>query len=173
MGRSIWRHGGRPSTSTRGPSPGSGDARRRRTACFDVALSTAFEEWSTRATRGQEGAATAEATYDLQLEAVKLPEAQDPSAASCCFRAAKGGVVECSFAWMARFRRLACDYEHLPSGLAGPHFLAFACLMLHQLFHLYSRPSHAPGRAVVMSIASRAILPRATSRTLLESRTLS
>ncbi len=47
-------------------------------------------------------------------------------------------VVERSFAWMARFRRLARDYERLPSVLAGLHFLAFACLMLHQLFHLYS-----------------------------------
>jgi transposase len=29
-------------------------------------------------------------------------------------------VVERSFAWAARFRRLACDYERLVSTLAGP-----------------------------------------------------
>ena len=44
-------------------------------------------------------------------------------------------VVERSFAWASRFRRLARDYERLPTMLAGLHFLAFACLMLHQLIH--------------------------------------
>ena len=39
-------------------------------------------------------------------------------------------VVERSFAWMARFRRLARDYERLSDTLAGMHFIAFACLML-------------------------------------------
>jgi transposase len=38
-------------------------------------------------------------------------------------------VVERSFAWTARFRRLARDYERLPETLAGLHFLAFAILM--------------------------------------------
>ena len=39
-------------------------------------------------------------------------------------------VVERSFAWAARFRRLARDYERLASTLAGYHWLAFALLML-------------------------------------------
>src|SRR3954470_24620159 len=39
-------------------------------------------------------------------------------------------VVERSFAWTARFRRLARDYERLPTVLAGFHFIAFACLMV-------------------------------------------
>jgi transposase len=52
--------------------------------------------------------------------------------------AARRWVVERSFAWLSRFRRLARDYERLPSVLAGLHFLACACLMLHQLIHLYS-----------------------------------
>ena len=42
-------------------------------------------------------------------------------------------VVERSFAWAARFRRLARDYERLPETVAGLHFLAFACLLLHRL----------------------------------------
>lgn len=41
-------------------------------------------------------------------------------------------VVERSFAWTARFRRLVRDYERLPATLAGLHLVAFACLMLHQ-----------------------------------------
>ena len=44
-------------------------------------------------------------------------------------------VVERSFAWAARFRRLAGDYERLPSSLAGLHWLAFLTLMLNSLFH--------------------------------------
>lgn len=42
-------------------------------------------------------------------------------------------VVERSFAWMARFRRLAKDYERLPATVAGLHFVAFICLMLKSL----------------------------------------
>lgn len=41
-------------------------------------------------------------------------------------------VVERSFAWAARFRRLAKDYERLPQTVVGLHFVAFACLMLHR-----------------------------------------
>ena len=44
-------------------------------------------------------------------------------------------VVERSFAWAARFRRLAKDYERLPTSLAGLHWLAFLTLMLNTLFH--------------------------------------
>jgi transposase len=43
-------------------------------------------------------------------------------------------VVERSFAWAARFRRLARDYERLATTLAGYHWLAFAMLMLNSLF---------------------------------------
>ncbi len=43
-------------------------------------------------------------------------------------------VVERSFAWAARFRRLARDYERLASTLAAYHWLAFAMLMLQTLF---------------------------------------
>src|SRR5258705_791381 len=42
-------------------------------------------------------------------------------------------VVERSFAWAARFRRLARDYERLDTTLKGLHLLAFATLMLRNL----------------------------------------
>jgi transposase len=71
------------------------------------------------------------ASHGIVLEVVKLP-------------AAKRGfvllprrwVVERSFAWAARFRRLANDYERLPETVAGLHVLAFACVMLHQMLTL-------------------------------------
>jgi len=47
-------------------------------------------------------------------------------------------VVERSFAWAARFRRLARDYERLAKTLAGFHYLAFACLMLHRIIPMVS-----------------------------------
>jgi len=43
-------------------------------------------------------------------------------------------VVERSFGWAARFRRLARDYERLATTLAGYHWLAFAMLMLASVF---------------------------------------
>lgn len=48
----------------------------------------------------------------------------------------KRWVVERSFAWATRFRRLAKDYERLPKTVAGLHFPAFACLMLKQCFSM-------------------------------------
>jgi transposase len=45
-------------------------------------------------------------------------------------------VVERSFAWAARFRRLARDYERLATTLGAFHFLAFTCLMIASFFRL-------------------------------------
>ncbi|MDQ3059469.1 MAG: transposase, partial [Pseudomonadota bacterium] len=39
-------------------------------------------------------------------------------------------VVERSFAWLARFRRLSRDFERMPEVLAALHFVVFAMLML-------------------------------------------
>jgi transposase len=39
-------------------------------------------------------------------------------------------VVERSFGWMGRFRRLTRDYERLTTTLAGWHWLAFVALLL-------------------------------------------
>jgi transposase len=65
------------------------------------------------------------ASQGIRLEVVKLPEAKRGFVLL-----PKRWVVERSHAWMARFRRLARDYERLPETLAGLHFLAFALLML-------------------------------------------
>ena len=42
-------------------------------------------------------------------------------------------VVERSFAWLTRFRRLAKDYERLASTVKGMHYAAFAIVMLTRL----------------------------------------
>jgi transposase len=72
--------------------------------------------------------AEAAATHGIRLEVVKLPQAKHGFVLL-----PKRWVVERGFAWAARCRRLARDYERLPKVLAGLHFVAFACLMLHRL----------------------------------------
>ena len=69
----------------------------------------------------------------IDLQVVKLPTARQGFVLL-----PRRWVVERSFAWASRFRRLARDYERLPNVLAGLHFAAFACLMLHQFIHTLS-----------------------------------
>ncbi len=71
----------------------------------------------------------------IQLEVVKLPEAKHGFVLL-----PRRWVVERSFAWVARFHRLARDYERLPATVAGLHLVAFACLMLHQFIHYSLSP---------------------------------
>ncbi len=63
--------------------------------------------------------------HGIELVVVKLPEAKKGFVLL-----PRRWVVERSFAWATRFRRLAKDYERLPETLAGMHFLVFAILML-------------------------------------------
>ena len=71
--------------------------------------------------------AQAAAQQGMRLEVVKLPEAKRGFVLL-----PRRWVVERDFAWTARFRRLARDYERLQTTLVGFHFIAFVCLMLHQ-----------------------------------------
>lgn len=74
-----------------------------------------------------EAAANAAAQHGIQLEVVKLPEAKRGFVLL-----PRRWVVERSFAWATRFRRLVRDYERLPETVKGLHFVAFACLMLNK-----------------------------------------
>lgn len=81
--------------------------------------------------QGYTGAQPAEdaARQGIQLEVVKHTE---PKRGFVLLP--RRWVVERSFAWAARFRRLARDYERLPTTFAGYHWLAFVTLMLGALF---------------------------------------
>jgi transposase len=81
-------------------------------------------------------AAQEAAEHGIELIVVKLPEAKKGFVLL-----PKRWVVERSFAWAARFRRLARDYERLPETLVGLHFLAFAIVMLKQAVHLLAQSS--------------------------------
>ena len=61
----------------------------------------------------------------IELIVVKLPEAKKGFVLL-----PRRWVVERSFAWTTRFRRLARDFERLPETFQSLHFLAFAILML-------------------------------------------
>ncbi|KVC90001.1 transposase, partial [Burkholderia ubonensis] len=75
-----------------------------------------------------EAARQAAQSHGIELEVVKHTEAKRGFVLL-----PRRWVVERSFAWAARFRRVARDYERLPHTLAGFHFLAFACLMLPKI----------------------------------------
>jgi len=79
---------------------------------------------------GEQPAADARA-HGIRLEVIKLPEAKRGFVLL-----PRRWVVERSFGWLARFRRLARDYERLPETLAGLHFVAFVMLLLPRFIHL-------------------------------------
>jgi transposase len=81
-----------------------------------------------------EKARDAAAEHGIELEVVKLAEAKKGYVLL-----PRRWVVERSFGWTARFRRLARDYERLPETLAGLHFLAFAILMAHRVVDLITK----------------------------------
>jgi transposase len=76
---------------------------------------------------GENAAQTAE-KHGVRLEVVKHTEVKRGFVLL-----PRRWVVERSFAWAARFRRLARDYERLSQTLATIHYLAFAILMLASL----------------------------------------
>lgn len=82
-----------------------------------------------------DGPAAAAAAHGITLEVVKLPGAKRGFVLL-----PRRWVVERSFAWMTRFRRLARDYERLPETLAGLHYVAFATVMLSKMLTLLVSP---------------------------------
>jgi transposase len=71
--------------------------------------------------------AAAASAHGIDLEVVKAPEAKRGFVLL-----PRRWVVERSFAWATRCRRLVKDYERYASTLAGLHMVAFVCLMLKQ-----------------------------------------
>src|ERR1700729_430871 len=81
-----------------------------------------------------EAAVQAANQHGIQLEVVKHAQAKRGFVLL-----PRRWVVERSFAWAARFRRLARDYERLSDTLAGFHYFAFACIMLAKFFTLLNQ----------------------------------
>jgi transposase len=79
---------------------------------------------------GDQPAADAHA-HGIRLEVVELDEAKKGFVLL-----PRRWVVERSFGWLARFRRLARDYERTAEVLAGWHWVAFTGLMLNRVMAL-------------------------------------
>ena len=71
----------------------------------------------------------------IRLEVVKFPETKRGFVLL-----PRRWVVERSNAWVARFRRLARDYERLPATLIAMHFVVFSILMLANAAPLLPSP---------------------------------
>lgn len=79
--------------------------------------------------RGYTGEA---ASREAEAHGIRLEVVKHPGAKKGFVLLPRRWVVERSFAWATRFRRLAKDYERLPETVAGLHFVAFACLFLNR-----------------------------------------
>ena len=80
--------------------------------------------WADQGYTGEQARSDA-AESGIDLQVVKLPEAKKGFVLL-----PRRWVVERSFGWLARFRRLSRDFERMPEVLAGLHFVVFAMLML-------------------------------------------
>lgn len=80
--------------------------------------------WVDQGYTGEQPAQDA-AAHGIRLEVVKLSEAKKGFVLL-----PRRWVVERSFGWAARFKRLSRDYERLASTLTGVHWVAFATLLL-------------------------------------------
>ena len=93
-------------------------------AVQDATGDTVQVAWADQGYMGKDAKDDAQAA-GIELRVVKLPEAKKGFVLL-----PRRWVVERSFGWLARFRRLSRDYGRLPEVLGGLHFLVFAVLML-------------------------------------------
>jgi transposase len=80
--------------------------------------------------QGYTGEAAAE---DAKANGIRLEVVKHSEAKRGFVLLPRRWVVERSFGWLGRFRRLARDYERLTETLAGWHWLAFLTLLLPRL----------------------------------------
>ena len=75
-----------------------------------------------------DAAANAAAAHQIELEVVKHTEAKKGFVLL-----PRRWVVERTFGWLGRFRRLARDYERLTETLSGYHWIAFLGILLGRI----------------------------------------
>ena len=102
--------------------------------CLEVQEATGVNVELAFADQGYTGAQTA---LDATEAGVALVVVKRPEATKGFILLPKRWVVERSFAWRSRFRRLGRDLERLPSTLVGFHFLAACVLLCNNLKPLF------------------------------------
>lgn len=85
--------------------------------------------WADRGYEGSLGARTLN-TWGIRLHIVRRSQYEPPGQVS-----RRRWVVERTFAWLGRYRRLSKDYEFLPESSRAMIFAAMSCLMLRRLAH--------------------------------------
>lgn len=101
-------------------------------AVQDATGETVKVAWADQGYTGQDAKSDAKAA-GIELRVVKLPEAKKGFVLL-----PRRWVVERSFGWLSRFRRLSRDFERLPHMLAALHFLVFVTLMLPKAAPLWA-----------------------------------
>jgi transposase len=79
--------------------------------------------------------------HGIELVVVKPAEGKEKGAKKGFVLLPKRWVVERTFGWLGRFRRLARDYERLAETLAGWHWVAAVVLLLKRLAELLAESS--------------------------------
>jgi transposase len=79
-----------------------------------------------------QGYTGADAANDAKANGIQLEVVKHTEAKKGFVLLPRRWVVERSFGWLGRFRRLARDYERLTETLAGWHWLAFLTLLVSQ-----------------------------------------
>jgi transposase len=101
--------------------------------CRQVQVATGQQVQKAFADQGYTGAAAAAQAQAHQIDLVVV---QLPTAKKGFVLLPRRWIVERTFAWLGRFRRLARDYERVSKNLAAYHWLAATSLMLAALFSL-------------------------------------
>ena len=70
-----------------------------------------------------------EALDDAEFQGIDLVVVNKPEGSKGFVLLPRRWVIERSFGWVTRFRRLARDYERLAEVFAGLHFAVFGILM--------------------------------------------
>ena len=89
--------------------------------------------WTIEVACADQGDTGTSATEQAQPASIKLEIVKHHEAKRGFVLLPNRWVVERTFGWLSRFRRLARDYERLTTTLAGWHWLAFLGLMLRKL----------------------------------------
>lgn len=71
-----------------------------------------------------------EVADDAEFQGIDLSVVSRPAGSRGFVLLPRRWVIERSFAWLTRFRRLVRDYERLPEVFAGLHFAVFGILMV-------------------------------------------
>ena len=124
-----------PDADEDGARPAPGDARGFRLKSrpkWEVTGEPVKVAFVDQGSTGEEPASAA-AEHGIRLEVVKLPEAKHGFVLL-----PRRWVVDRSFGWVARFRRLARASERLSETLEGLHSVAFVSLMLHKAASLFA-----------------------------------